>query len=154
VGAVPPERFTATLGLVTVAALALAACGSSSGGDGPPTVGVRLDGAEVRAEVAADDAAREQGLAGRESLPEDRGLLFVYPDRRRRTFWMKGVRFPIDIIWIERGRVTGIERDVPVPRGDLPLYPSDRPADRVLEVPAGWAARHGVRAGARVSVEG
>jgi uncharacterized membrane protein (UPF0127 family) len=64
------------------------------------------------------------------------------------------VRFPIDIIWIERGRVAGIERDVPVPQGDLPLYSSDRPADRVLEVPAGWAARHGVRAGARVSVEG
>jgi uncharacterized membrane protein (UPF0127 family) len=65
---------------------------------------------------------------------------------------MKGMRFPIDIIWIDRGRVRGVERDAPVPRGALPRYSSGGPADRVLEVPAGWARRHQAGPGSRVVV--
>jgi uncharacterized membrane protein (UPF0127 family) len=64
---------------------------------------------------------------------------------------MKGMRFPIDIVWIERGRITGVARDVPVPVNGLPTYESPGPADRVLEVPAGWAARHGVGRGDQVA---
>jgi uncharacterized membrane protein (UPF0127 family) len=81
-------------------------------------------------------------------------MLFVYPDRAPRTYWMKGMRFPIDIVWIDAGRVRGVERNVPVPHGRLPLYRSGGPADHVLEVPAGWARRHGTKAGDRVSIAG
>jgi uncharacterized membrane protein (UPF0127 family) len=136
---------------VVLAALALVGCGSARS-DGRPTVTVRVGRASVEAEVAADAKARERGLSGRRSLAEGRGMLFVYPDRAARTYWMKGMRFPIDIIWIDRGRVRGVERNVPVPQGSLPRYSSGGPADHVLEVPAGWAGRHGVRAGSRVSV--
>lgn len=80
-------------------------------------------------------------------------MLFVYRDRLTRTYWMKGMRFPIDIIWIDRGRVRGIERNVPVPRGYLPTYSSGGPADHVLEVPAGWAGRHVTKPGDRVVIE-
>jgi uncharacterized protein len=136
---------------VVLAALALAGCGSARS-DGLPTVAVRVSGATVQAEVAADAKARERGLSGRRGLAEDRGMLFVYPDHGARTYWMKGMRFPIDIIWIDRGQVQGVERSVPVPRGSLPLYASDGPADHVLEVPAGWARRHGTKRGDRVSI--
>lgn len=82
-------------------------------------------------------------------------MLFVYRDHRERAYWMKGMRFPIDIVWIDRGRVTGVVPNLPVPAGgNLPIYPSRGPADRVLEVRAGWAARHGVERGARVTVSG
>jgi uncharacterized membrane protein (UPF0127 family) len=133
---------------------ALAGCGSSGTGSTPAaTVEVRIGGASVQAEVAAAPNARERGLSGRASLAEDRGMLFVYRDHRQRTFWMKGMRFPLDIIWIDRGRVTGIEPNAPVPSGgDLPIYPSPGPADRVLEVRAGWAARHRAGRGDPVSV--
>jgi uncharacterized membrane protein (UPF0127 family) len=115
---------------------------------------VRIEGApEVRAELAEGEAARERGLSGRAKLEDGRGMLFVYRDHVERTYWMKGMRFPIDIVWIDRGRVSGVERDLPVPQGDVPLYSSRGPADRVLEVPAGWAARHGVEPGDRVVVE-
>ena len=135
-----------------LAALALTGCGSSQP-QSARTVEVHVGGAEVRAEIAAGEAAREQGLSGRASLAEDRGMLFVYPDHIERTYWMKGMRFPIDIVWIDRGRVTGVEADAPVPvGGDLPRYSSRAPADRVLEVRAGWAARHGVERGDRVSI--
>jgi uncharacterized membrane protein (UPF0127 family) len=139
--------------IAVVGAVALAACGSSS----PPatrTVELRVGEAAVEVEVAADASARFRGLSGRERLPEDRGMLFVYSDHAERTYWMKGMRFPIDIVWVDGGRVRGVERNVPVPAGSgLPTYSSDGPADRVLEVPAGWAARHGVERGDRVSIE-
>jgi uncharacterized protein len=115
-------------------------------------VSVDVGGATVKAEVAADSKSRERGLSGRTSLAEGRGMLFVYPDRQVRTFWMKGMRFPIDIIWIARGRVTGVERNAPVPVGSVPLYSSRVAADHVLEVPAGWAGRHGADAGTPVTV--
>jgi uncharacterized protein len=133
--------------------LSLIGCGSSDA-EQPRTVTVRVGSGEVRAEIASDKADRTQGLSGRARLGEDRGMLFVYSDRLERTYWMKGMRFPIDIVWIDRGRVTGVESNVPVPvGGELPTYPSRDPADRVLEVPAGWAARHGVDQGDRVVVE-
>jgi uncharacterized protein len=158
VDGVPIERFAAVLALT---ALVLGGCGSSSadrsataGASGsaakPRTVVVQVGGARVKAEVARDAAARRRGLSGRARLGEGRGMLFVFGERAPRTFWMKGMRFPLDIIWIARGRVTGIARDTPVPSGEPPLYPSGEPVDRVLEVPAGWATRHRVGAGARV----
>jgi uncharacterized membrane protein (UPF0127 family) len=154
VESVRPERFTAgaALAVVAVAGVAVVACGSSSP-DAEGTVSVTIDDAVVRAEVAESPADREQGLSGRARLEEGRGMLFVYHDHAERTYWMKGMRFPIDIVWIDRGRVTGLERDVPVPQGDVPLYRSRGPADHVLEVPAGWAGRHGVERGDPVTVD-
>jgi len=132
---------------------AIAGCGSSRW-KSASMVNVRIGAAMVRADVASTEAAREQGLAGRAGLAEDRGMLFVYRDHRERTYWMKGMRFPIDIVWIDRGRVTGVEPSVPVPTDEnLTIYPSRAPADRVLEVRAGWAARQRVKRGARVLVK-
>ena len=119
---------------------------------GARTVSVDVGGTTVKAEVAADEKSRERGLSGRTSLAEGRGMLFVYPDRLVRTFWMKGMRFPIDIVWITRGKVTGVERNAPVPVGSVPVYSSGVPADHVLEVPAGWAGRHGADRGSRVTI--
>jgi len=137
----------------TTIGLALGACGSSERPQARRTVEVRIGAAHVLAEVAAGADARRQGLSGRARLAEGRGMLFVYRDSAERAYWMKGMRFPIDIVWIDRGRVTGVERDVPVPAGGpLPLYSSGAPVDRVLEVRAGWAARHHVGRGDRVAV--
>ena len=133
-------------------AVTLTACGSSSSPEQKRSVAVRINGAEVRAELAEGEPARERGLSGRAGLAEGRGMLFVYGDHIERTYWMKGMRFPIDIVWIDRGRVTGIERNLPVPQGHVPLYSSRGPADRVLEVPAGWTGRHGVEPGDQVSI--
>lgn len=142
-----------SLAAIALVVLTLAGCGSSDA-EQPRAVTVRVGSGEVRAEVASDKADRTQGLSGRARLGEDRGMLFVYPDRLERTYWMKGMRFPIDIVWIDRGRVAGVESNVPVPvGGELPTYSSRDPADRVLEVPAGWAARHAVGRGDRVSVD-
>jgi uncharacterized protein len=137
--------------LLIAAGLVLAACGD----DGRSTSSERLlrvAGVALRVEVAADEASRQLGLGGRDSLAADRGMLFVLADRSP-AFWMKGMRFPIDIIWIDADRVVDVSPKVPAPAGadaPLPTYSPDRPADLALEVNAGWAKRHGVARGDRV----
>jgi len=122
----------------------------------PPEAAVEIGGATVRADVADDEASRRRGLAGRAGLDDDEGMLFLLPDDSP-AFWMKGMRFPIDIVWIDDGRVVDVTADVPPPRESeshtaLPTYSPGRPANRALEVNAGWAARHGVTRGDVVRV--
>src|SRR3989344_573955 len=61
---------------------------------------IQIMGQNIRVNLATTDAAREQGLSGRENLKEEEGMLFVfdYPDKY--SFWMKDMNFPIDMIWI------------------------------------------------------
>ena len=144
--------IAAVLAAAAISTAAVLAFKGSSPSRSKPAVVLRIAGNELTAEVVADEAARRRGLAGRRTLAEDHGMLFVFPDRAERSFWMRGMRFPIDIIWIARGRVTRISRDLPVPDRGLPLYSSGTPADRALEVAAGWARSNGVEPWARVSV--
>ena len=141
--------------VVLAAALVLAACGENGDPAAPePRPVVRVGDATVRVEVAADEASRRRGLSGRRTLGRDDGMLFVLPDDSP-SFWMKGMRFPLDIVWIDGNRVVDVSADVPAPAGPgagLPTYSPDRPADRALEVNAGWAARHGVEPGDTVRV--
>jgi uncharacterized membrane protein (UPF0127 family) len=135
--------------LVLIAAVVvLAGCGDDGKPAGPERV-VQVGDATVEVEVAADEASRQRGLGGRHSLGPDRGMLFVLADRSP-AFWMKDMRFPLDIVWIDGERVVDVSANVPPPKGPnapLPTYSPDRPADRALEVNAGWAARHGVGRG-------
>ena len=75
-------------------------------------------------------------------------MLFVFDSLGRRDFWMRGVDFPLDMIWIRDGRVRGVTPDVPpeaISRNRL--YPSPGPIDRVLEMRGGWAAARSIRTG-------
>ena len=65
--------------------------------------------------------------------------------------WMKGMRFPLDLVWINDGRVVDVSANVPdqpgTPDAQLPIYSPSNPANRVLEVNSGWAERNGVEPG-------
>jgi uncharacterized membrane protein (UPF0127 family) len=83
-------------------------------------------------------------------------MLFRYPEPAPRSFWMKGMQFCLDIIWIEDGAIQGAAENVcPAPPGtvdaDLPSYVSPVPVRYVLEVPAGWLDAHGFGAGTPVA---
>lgn len=55
-------------------------------------------------EIADEPEELARGLSGREKLPEDYGLLFVFPKPGRHGFWMKDMKFPIDIIWLDENK--------------------------------------------------
>lgn len=102
-------------------------------------------------EVAATEQERAKGLGGRDSLDPNSGMLFVFDKPGRPQFWMKGMRFPLDFIWIDGRRVVGIIENVPAPQKDpdgvLPLYSSTVDVDKVLEVNAGYVKSHGIAVG-------
>jgi uncharacterized membrane protein (UPF0127 family) len=84
-------------------------------------------------------------------------MLFKFEPSSVRSFWMRGMRFCLDIIWIESGRITGAAESVcpmpDVPESDLPRYSSEVPVSYVLEVPAGWMVEHGFSAGEPVFID-
>ena len=121
-------------------------------------IGVRIDGLTVRAEMARTPEERGPGLGGRPSMPLDEGMLFIFESEGQHSFWMRGMLFPLDFIWISSDRtVVDIIVDVPVepgvPDGELPLYRSDQAVLYVLEVNAGVVREAGVQIGDAVTFE-
>lgn len=98
----------------------------------------------VAAEVARTEAEKVRGLSGRESLGPGAGMLFVYEVPARPLIWMRGMRFPLDILWIRDGRVVDLVRGAKPPApGEAPQEFAPREAVQyVLEVPAGFAERY------------
>lgn len=119
----------------------------------PDIISIDLSGLDL--DIADTEPLRRLGLGGRDALSDNAGMLFVFPTSDRHGFWMKGMRFPLDIIWISDGTVVDIVTLSP-PYPGLPIPPSHTPkadADLVLELNAGKAAELGIREGVRVSFE-
>ena len=101
-------------------------------------------------EIADTPEKREKGLSERKSLPENRGMLFTFDQPDTYAFWMKGMQFPIDIIFLNGNKVTTFYSDVPPPADpsdNLILYQPDTPSDRVIELNAGEAEKAKIEPG-------
>lgn len=157
-------RRSNRLARVVVAAAWLSAPFAASGADDAPPLRERttatVGGDSIRAEVVrtADEHAR--GLGGRDGLAPGTGMVFPYLEPRRPEFWMKGMRFDIDIVWIRGGRIVDLSTFVPAPRKGptsavdaLPTFSPREPIDAVLEVVAGTAQARGWKIGDSVSFD-
>ncbi|MBI2611007.1 DUF192 domain-containing protein [Candidatus Kaiserbacteria bacterium] len=101
----------------------------------------------VRVTVADTPEERERGLSGWKGLAEDEGMLFIFNEDGRYAFWMKDMEFPIDILWISRdGAIVHIEEYV-APETYPASFAPRREARYVVELPAGFVERRGVRIG-------
>lgn len=103
-------------------------------------------------EVVRSQADRERGLSGRTDMLPDTGMLFMFDTSERHCFWMKGMRFSLDILWLdESGSVVFMQQSVQpntYPRSFCP----DKPARFVVELYAGTAASAGLGLGSRMTV--
>ena len=102
-----------------------------------PTTSVTIGKKTYTLEIAARTAEQEHGLMQRDSMPSDHGMIFVFPDRQMRNFWMKNTRIPLDILFLDHvGRIVSIHTMKPY---DLTPTPSDYPAKYAIELNAGAA---------------
>ena len=104
----------------------------------------------VDAELATAPETRTRGLMERSSLPADQGMLFLFEVAQPLSFWMFNTLISLDIIFADaERRITSVYASVPPCRPPLrcPTYPSHGPAQFVLEVNAGTAAKVGVGVG-------
>ena len=104
-------------------------------------------------EVMATDAERKQGLMFRRSVPPRQGMIFLFPEAKDHSFWMKNTFIPLDMVFVGSDwRVVGVLENVP------PLTLDSRsvgaPSQYVLEFAGGTMKSIGVTAGTQVRIEG
>jgi uncharacterized membrane protein (UPF0127 family) len=119
----------------------------------PPKLTIKIEDITILAEIVDNAAERSRGLSGCNQLPENEGMLFVFSKTDYHRFWMKDMRFPLDIIWInEDKRIVGFERNVPPSfnEDNDVLYIPPVPSKYVLEVNAGFTDRNGISVGETV----
>lgn len=118
---------------------------------------LQVNNAKLRVEVADTQSKRSKGLGGRQALASDEGMLFVFPKPERHPFWMKGLSFPLDFIWIRKDVVVDLFQNIQPPAlgqpdESLSIYQSNQEVDKVLEVAAGTAERLNIKVGDGVKV--
>lgn len=117
---------------------------------------VVIGGDSILIDVADEKEEQERGLSGRTSLPQNRGMLFVYSEPSRPGFWMKDMRFPIDIVWIgaDNKIVAVLPNLSPQTYPDVFSPPEEvAPVQYVLEVNAGLVAKLGWQVGDTVQIK-
>jgi uncharacterized membrane protein (UPF0127 family) len=137
--------------------LFIAECNSSTPGDGN-TWTIEVGNRTIQVEIADSPQEWELGLSYRDTLAEDHGMLFVFPDESRRVFWMRGCNFDIDIAYIEsNGAISEIitmeKESLDTPLDSLTRYPSQSTTIKyVLEMIGGWFEEHDVNIGTIINL--
>jgi uncharacterized membrane protein (UPF0127 family) len=110
---------------------------------------LKISNVPLTVEIADTPQASENGLMFRDSLPEDRGMLFLFEQPKKASFWMRNTKIPLSIAYIDSTeKILEIKSMNPL---DETVVPSS--SDQVayaLEVNQGWFVRHGISSGAKV----
>jgi uncharacterized membrane protein (UPF0127 family) len=106
-------------------------------------------------EIADDYAERQRGLMFRESLDEDKGMLFIFEEPGIHRFWMKNTLIPLDMVWIDdSGTVVYVSSNTPPCKADpCPSYGPSVNARYVLEINAGLASEISLSQGSIVDIQ-
>lgn len=109
---------------------------------------ITINGTEILVEIADSSQERAKGLSGRESLPQNQGMFFIFETPDRYSFWMKEMLIPLDFVWIKDSAVVQINENIQPQDFQPPrtLTP-DEEADKVLELNAGTIQRLNIKIG-------
>jgi uncharacterized membrane protein (UPF0127 family) len=106
--------------------------------------------------VATTSAEQQKGLSLTKNLPQEQGMLFIFATPAKYAFWMKEMKFPLDIIFIKNNKIDTIAQDVPAPKTQndtLPIYQPEGSVDSVLEINAGLAKKYGFKKNDAVKIK-
>lgn len=114
---------------------------------------IKKDGKEVKKidiEVADNGPERQQGLMWRKSMPENEGMLFIFPEMDMQAFWMKNTIVPLDIIYVDNKKeIVKIYKNT-TPYSEKSM-PSEKKAIYVVETVAGFCDKYGITEGDKIS---
>ena len=117
-----------------------------------PVAAISIKGYALAVELATTPKARVCGLSKRVKLPENHGMLFIYPNIGQRTFWMKDTRIPLSIAFLDdSGRILSIHLMAAMQTNER--YRSLQPVRYALEVNQGWFDRNGISVGDLVEMK-
>jgi len=134
-----------TLRLLATVALVLLAAGARAE---LPEITLSIGKHKITAEVASTDAQRSQGLMHRRMLPENRGMLFVFPEVAMHGMWMMNTYLPLSVAFLDvNGAIINIADMQPHTRD---THDTVKPAKYALETNQGWFKKRGVKPGAKV----
>ncbi len=105
-------------------------------------------------DIADNAITQARGLSGRERLADGDGMLFVFSSLGERGFWMHGMKFSLDIVWISGNQIVGISENLPPAEfGETKVHYPPAPVDKVLEINAGLSKSLGLKIGDIVVLE-
>lgn len=118
------------------------------------TLNFEIKGQVVSLEIADTVEERRVGLMNRAYLEANSGMVFIYTDSQKRSFWMKSCDIPLDIIFLNsEKKVINIIKSAPICKvEDCPLYPSAEPAMYVIEMNGGWTDKYGLVSGDTINI--
>ena len=103
-------------------------------------------------EIAKTPEKQSRGLMFRNKMAPDQGMIFIFPDEKNRSFWMRNTYLPLDIIFLKAdGTIINIGAGIPLSEKEVL---SDGPAKAAIELNKGTAARLGIRPGDKVYFPG
>lgn len=116
---------------------------------------VKINNYTFQLTVARSQEEKEVGMSKTTSLSENQGMIFLFKKPGFYSFWMKDMKFPIDIIYINDNKIVTIQNNVqPVKDRESPIvYTSTEPSDKVLEINAGLARAYNFKKGDKVKIE-
>ena len=117
---------------------------------------VTVKGFELNADVPITGELMARGLAVKDQLKESEAMLFIFEESAQHSFWMKDMKFPIDIIWLDSdGKVVHIEQNLQPCVSVLicTSYGLDIDSQYVLETVAGFTQRHNISVGTNIDIE-
>lgn len=123
----------------------------------PKFMNLQINDKTIKVEVADTAAKRKKGLGDRQSLAEQDGMLFIFDRADKHPFWMKGLSFPLDFVWIREEKIVDILENIPPPAAgqkdsELPIYSAKEPIDKVLELNAGTVQRLNIQIGDSIRI--
>ena len=108
---------------------------------------------KIDIQIARTEFDRQLGLMFRKSMNENQGMLFIFPDNRIRSFWMRNTEIPLDMIFVDSSKtILNIAKNT-TPYSDS-SYTSTGPAKYVVEVNRGFTGRYNIKKGDKISWTG
>lgn len=116
---------------------------------------ILINGKSFEVEIAKTDAQKEKGLAKYKKISDNFAMEFPFEKIGYYSFWMKDMKFSIDIIYVNKNKIVQIFKNVPYPKSDnLPLviYKSSVLADTVLEINGGLSQKYDFKKGDNIKI--